>query len=67
MHWKLEKLNCKNRFNDRVGQMQSILGTANDVGSAIFSVDSDYDLLNATDKRLNHWDRQGHILGLLIH
>jgi hypothetical protein len=48
-----------------VGQMQSILGTANDVGSAIFSVDSDYDLLNATDRWLNHWDRPGPYPGII--
>ena len=41
--------------------MQSILGTVTDVGSAIFSVDSGYDLLSSTDMWLNHWNRPGQI------
>ncbi|HEY5370694.1 MAG TPA: hypothetical protein VIJ75_17045, partial [Hanamia sp.] len=46
------------------GQMQSILGGVNDIGSAIFSVQSDYELLNTTDQWLNHWDRPGPAPGI---
>ena len=46
------------------GQMQSILGTVNDIGSMFFSVQSDYELLNTTDKWLNNWKRPGPYVGI---
>lgn len=46
------------------GQMQSILGTVNDVGSMFISVQSDYQLLNTTDQWLNNWKRPGPYVGV---
>jgi hypothetical protein len=43
----------------KTGQMQSVLGTVNDVGSMIFSVSSGYEILDNTDQMLNHFDRPG--------
>ena len=39
------------------GQMQSILGTVNDIGSIFISVQSDYELQNTTDRWLNNYRR----------